>query len=159
MASNGIAVQFTKQGGGVITGLAVGRLGSQLLIQYRIKNGERRERWFPKSRYQTPQGDVSTLPQYRRAICKPIASSKPALVQLCGRGVEDAKWFGKEVKEAHGSSTCPACGSYRELDQVNYVIDEQDQPVREYQWAQEAPGTRHAYFAVGWESHSNIVPK
>ena len=61
-------VRFRKQGGNTITGLAIGRMGSQILIQYRVTSGEERERWLPKGRYdETPE--LQELPRYKRAKC------------------------------------------------------------------------------------------
>jgi len=68
-------------------GVAVGRMGKQLLVQYRTKSGrEPRERWFPPHRYQlheVVQGFVPTLTQYKRKKAK---TGEPyARCEECGR--------------------------------------------------------------------------
>lgn len=70
-------VHFIKQGGNEAEGEAVGRKGSQLLIQYRINDGSPRERWIPKSRIVRLDGDIDKLPKYRTRTCPAVKFPKP----------------------------------------------------------------------------------
>ena len=77
-------VSFRKQGGNASNGQAIGRMGSQLLIRYRITNGEPRERWIPADRvYSEIDRDAwLALPRYRREAC-PGVLQDPASYSRC----------------------------------------------------------------------------
>ena len=63
MANQAVRVLFRAQGNSERQpGYAVARRGSKLLIQYRIQNGEERERFISKDRYEVVEGDVAGLP-------------------------------------------------------------------------------------------------
>jgi hypothetical protein len=106
----GMRVKVRKQGGGWVNGTAVGRMGSQLLVQYHITDGSPRERWFPKARYEfqraEDQANISELPRYKRVTCKAERLPVPLTrVQI------DEK-FGK----AGAGVACPRCGEARSFD-------------------------------------------
>lgn len=62
-------------------GVAIARMGSKLLIRYRIQDGTERERWFTPDRFEIDL-DVSALPRYRRetiareVLVRPIEAVK-----------------------------------------------------------------------------------
>lgn len=74
-----VTVRVRKQGGGIVSGIANARKGSQLRICYIISNGEGRERWFGKSRYEVVGGNVDELPRYVAASCKGAKLPEPVL--------------------------------------------------------------------------------
>jgi hypothetical protein len=82
-------------------GVAVGRMGTQLLVQYRTVRGrEPRERWFKPDRYQMPdivKGFVPTLTRYKRETIKAITFPEP----VTDRAKVDALWRKK----------CERCGA------------------------------------------------
>jgi len=86
------AISFRAQGNADMqVGLAVGRMGSQVLIQYRIKDGSERERWLPRGRYvMSPSEAFYTLPVYHRVKC----DGSPADPNRSGQCVKCGSWIG-----------------------------------------------------------------
>lgn len=75
------AIRFRAQGNSKNqTGEARGRMGSKILISYRIKSNEARERWFPRSRYEPlADADFEALPVYKRIKCPARKLPAPVL--------------------------------------------------------------------------------
>ena len=155
-------VTFRKQGGKMIEGDAVGRMGSQLLIQYRIENGEPRERWIKSDRWQDLVGDFDDLPRYHRTKCPEVLFDGPT----------------PDDPRTEENEHCPECGklrvpltNWRErnavADHVRQVFraehgechdaDDRDQWMNALKEVREALAPAHVY--LGWEAHSNIVKK
>lgn len=90
-------INFVKQGGATIRGRVTGRMNSQLRIAYAITNGEQRERWFSRKRYDLDslEGDLDTVPRFKRVRCPGVRLAAP---------VE----FRSEASRA--LDTCSACG-------------------------------------------------
>lgn len=103
---NTFPVEFVKQGGKTITGTAIGRMGSKLLISYRIEDGSPRERFIPPKRYTLRDGtDIDTLPKYKRVKVGPQTLETPVELTLEQKsGTYDysqgpahmADWHGKD---------------------------------------------------------------
>lgn len=90
-------ISFVKQGGGTIRGQVTGRMNSQLRIAYTITNGERRERWFARKRYdlESLEGDLDTVPRFKRVRCPGVQLDTP--VEFCSEA-------------SMALATCDACG-------------------------------------------------
>jgi len=106
--SDPVRVSFRKQGGKMAHGIANARKGSQLRISYRITNGEARERWFPKSRYEVAVGDIESLPRYVSRSCK--GSKLPAPICTAPMTCADRNALYREIAK------CEACGAHHVLD-------------------------------------------
>lgn len=102
MAQAIIPVRIRKQGGKWTTGEAVGRMGTELLVQYQIEDGQQRERWFKKARWDAGdrRPDLERLPRWRRATCKARALTN----------TEIADWFAAYEGTLRGGFQCEACG-------------------------------------------------
>lgn len=66
-------------------GLAVGRLGKRVLIEYRTKRGEPRARFLDPSRYTLREGQsIDELPKYQRRVCPGVGKeTKARRCQFC----------------------------------------------------------------------------
>lgn len=95
-------IAFVKQGGAWTYGRVTGRMNSQLRIAYTITNGEQRERWFARKRYDLDslQGDLDTVPRFKRVRCPGVQLETPV------EYLSDA---------AKALATCDACGGKHAL--------------------------------------------
>lgn len=137
---SGIKVLFHKQGGRECMGVAVGRKGKSLLIQYRIEDGSPRERWLPPHRIIDLFGDPNDLPRYRTVKCPGEKLAQPVTFTgySCShlRFIYDfkASRYTREYKSLEGfewscddpatiarlESPCPKCGEKHGLITGNW---------------------------------------
>jgi len=91
--SNTIAtITFRAQGNRTHqTGKVIGRMGKKLLIDYTIKSGEGRQRWFAPSRYslETLSVPFEDVPRYVAPVCK----EQPDEAGAWAAGPSPHTWF------------------------------------------------------------------
>lgn len=76
--ADSIPVVIGSQGGNWVPGTAVGRMGKKILVTYRIKSGEQRERWFSPDRYEiAPQFNLGQLPKWKTITCAMLMFPQP----------------------------------------------------------------------------------
>jgi hypothetical protein len=116
-------------------GVAVGRMGKQLLVRYKTVTGrEPRERWFPPHRYQLHlmvRDFVPTLTRYKRETIKAKRWESPVVA------------VARAVNSSHlplDRERCPKCGGEIRFETLH---NERLGP--------------HGWGAVGTLSHSHIV--
>lgn len=78
-------IEFRRQGAADRSiGRAVGRLGNQVLIEYRINDGTKRARFLKPARYRLAEGQtLDGLPKYQRRECPGVG--KAFKVEKLGR--------------------------------------------------------------------------
>lgn len=111
-------------------GVAIARMGSKLLIRYRIQDGTERERWLGPDRYDVDL-DVSALPRYKREKVPARKFDKPVEAVSCKNGPGSYLPLDEQ--------RCKRCGS-----RLRFEINYNERYSRG--WA-----------AVGYVSHSHIV--
>ena len=78
MQNQTVKVRFLAQGGVAYIGTATKRIGTKLLIAYRIGDGSERERWIPGKRIiETVEGDIATLPRFVTHSCRGTKFDEP----------------------------------------------------------------------------------
>ena len=142
-------IRFIKQGGHEIEGEAIGRLGSKLLIQYRITSGERRERWIPKARYtlagDSDLADLVALPRFKNLKCK-------------GGDFDSPLPYDNAMQTAE-QNPCPSCG--KEIAHLN-LRGSEERVEHVHEWTSQRDGQVHQQvttsprFYVGVKAHTWI---
>jgi len=143
-------VTFRRQGGHTTDGIAIGRLGSQLLIQYRINDGSTRERWLKADRIITLHGNIDDLRRYKRVTLKQ-AAFEPVEATIVwttrtladGTSFEASQTVWPEGQEPDYRKQCPVCWV-----RLNPKIT----------GTSNRNGWSTSETWVGYESHSHVLP-